>query len=113
MKVNQQHGVGQAIDPKHTGEELEPAANPLATMLEILSRELVFAAQKGPPNTPLNGVKHLNLRRIRNFVAWFSGHERIALCGREKNGASRHSLLTIPKAADGPFSSSGVLQQHQ
>lgn len=63
MQVIAEHRVRQTIDPEGTREKLQSITNPTPSMLEGLPRESIFATEKRPPDTSLNGMKDLDFRR--------------------------------------------------
>jgi len=50
-------------------QKFEPLADPLSAMLERLSGEPIFAAEKGSADTALNAVHNLDIGRIDDFRA--------------------------------------------
>ena len=76
MQVIRKNGVKQAVDPKGASQELHTVSNPLPPIFERLPGQRIIAARERPSNTPLNGMKDLNLSRISAFatrLAWPEG----------------------------------------
>ncbi|MBL8811776.1 MAG: hypothetical protein JNM43_16530, partial [Planctomycetaceae bacterium] len=50
----------QDFDPEHTGQELEPLANPLFAMRKVSSSSSVFAAEVRPADAAADSMEDLN-----------------------------------------------------
>ncbi|WP_246114677.1 hypothetical protein [Rubripirellula tenax] len=75
MNVVVHHGVGQAVNGKNAGQELQSLPNPLTSMLKGLPRDRIISAQESPPDTALDAVNDLNLGRIKNLATSKPGHK--------------------------------------
>lgn len=71
MEVVAHDRVGCQIKSEDAQQELEPVAEPLLTMRVVATGECIEAAEKRSPNTTIEGVKDLNLKRIDGLSTCF------------------------------------------